>query len=311
MRGGSSYSSTPTSRNRASQNPLSAALAQANKVISKKDDYAEPCNKNNKNVKMLAQQIGPKEAISSHPGLQSALPAIKESLKKIALKNIKSKKLLDRRVAVLKEIADGLSRQIMEEDDEERNKSSNADGEGSESKPATIDYKKFDKPPVDYNEIFSQKMENGLTNQAKAASASDESHEWYTKLRKIIGEDQQSKSAKKSKKRSKGGDDDSDDDLEVVEDVASKEKELICQISICIFVKPMKSSKCDHVFSLDPLKQWLKNSNKCPVAGCKNKNMLLSQFECDDDMESRVERHERRMAKRAKKNAESDDEDAL
>ena len=77
-----------------------------------------------------------------------------------------------------------------------------------------------------------------------------------------------------------------EEDLEVIQDaVALSDK---CPITGVKMVKPMKSKKCNHVFSYVGLVQWFKlKKKKCPTPGCRfdgrtNRTQLyLKDFEPD------------------------------
>lgn len=96
-----------------------------------------------------------------------------------------------------------------------------------------------------------------------------------------------------------GGDSVSDDDLEIVQDaVALSDK---CDITGIKMAEPMRSKKCNHVFSKQGLIQWFRISNrtKCPAAACRmdgtrGNKLKLSDFVPDHDFFQRVEESQRR-----------------
>ena len=63
---------------------------------------------------------------------------------------------------------------------------------------------------------------------------------------------------------------DADDELTEVGSVG--EDNLICPITKQLLVEPMKSTKCGHSYSKEPIMQYMKSRRgrpaKCPVAGC-------------------------------------------
>ena len=85
-----------------------------------------------------------------------------------------------------------------------------------------------------------------------------------------------------------------EEDLEVIQDaVALSDK---CPITGVKMVKPMKSKKCNHVFSYVGLVQWFKlKKKKCPTPGCRfdgrtNRTQLyLKDFEPDQTFFDRVQ----------------------
>ena len=97
-----------------------------------------------------------------------------------------------------------------------------------------------------------------------------------------------------------GADNDSDDDLEIVQDaVALSDK---CDITGIKMVEPMRSKKCNHVFSKKGLIQWFRISSrtKCPAAACRmdgrqGNKLKLSDFVPDHDFFQRVEESQRRV----------------
>jgi len=131
-------------------------------------------------------------------------------------------------------------------------------------------------------------------------------HDWFKQTLKMLGEEN-------TKKRKKG--DDSDSDLEVVEDENNAEAELKCPIVGTLFEEPMKSKKCQHVFSKAGLDQWFRRGvRQCAVPGCRQKKLEKKDFEPDREMELKIERFMKREEKRKRRErqrAAEDSEDDL
>ena len=121
---------------------------------------------------------------------------------------------------------------------------------------------------------------------------------------------------KKRKAGAKGGDDD-DDEIEVEVNDKQRENDLKCPYSTTFFEDPYKCNVCNHTFSKASLDALFKKERtvKCPVGGCRNKDMSMKQCEPDIDMTTKVESFLRRRAKAeaAKKKREemqaTDDDD--
>lgn len=84
--------------------------------------------------------------------------------------------------------------------------------------------------------------------------------------------------------------------MEIVEDVViDPKKKIICPISRCPFVNPVKkyllqlfiivSTLCNHTYSREAIMSMLngRQSVKCPVAGC-NQNVSVRNLVTDEDM---------------------------
>lgn len=78
----------------------------------------------------------------------------------------------------------------------------------------------------------------------------------------------------KSGKFSKGGDGGDDSDIEV----ASFRAQTVCPITQLPLRNAMKNTNCGHIYSEDGIRQVLRTSSRCPVAGC-NKNVSLNSLE--------------------------------
>jgi hypothetical protein len=130
-------------------------------------------------------------------------------------------------------------------------------------------------------------------------------HELMIEMREKLGEKIQKKRSRKS-----GGGDDSDDDLEVVRNNVDDENALKCPITGMLFVNPVKNKVCHHVYDRAGLSQML-NARKhtCPVPGCANKNVSMTQVENDEEMVLKVRRHQKRLKADKKKRDMEDEED--
>lgn len=81
-----------------------------------------------------------------------------------------------------------------------------------------------------------------------------------------------------------------DADLEDELEVGGGKVDLTCPISRQIITKPYKNIACSHTYDLEPLKQYLKSSNKCPECGA---HVGLSTIEPDLIMQTRIDCYRR------------------
>ena len=92
------------------------------------------------------------------------------------------------------------------------------------------------------------------------------------------------------------GNNDDDDELEVVtQHDSSNDAGLKCPITSQIFKKPYRNKVCGHVYEYDAILSHLRMKSHCPVAGCVNSSVNLSQLEEDFDMKMKIHRCRKRQ----------------
>lgn len=86
-----------------------------------------------------------------------------------------------------------------------------------------------------------------------------------------------------------------DEDIEVVQNTASTQPYLKCPITAMYMVDAVRNKVCGHVYSRAGIEAHLRNNRKCPVAGCNNTNVTLSQLEDDLETQQNVRKEKRRL----------------
>jgi SUMO ligase MMS21 Smc5/6 complex component len=108
---------------------------------------------------------------------------------------------------------------------------------------------------------------------------------------------------------------DEDDDFEMVnvDEISS----LKCPITRTFMEDPVRNKKCGHVYSEAAIMINLRHTKECPVAGCSNRSVSVSQLEHDELTAIKVRRAKKREKleqQTQSQNAvdlEDDDEDEL
>ena len=101
------------------------------------------------------------------------------------------------------------------------------------------------------------------------------------------------------------GEDDDDDDLEMVGDAAGHNHgaDLKCPITTMYLDRPLKNTRCGHVYSKEGIEQLLRGHGRkksCPVAGCTNDDVQKNQLVEDVEMAMRVKRYLKKLEREKK-----------
>mmetsp|Transcript_24657 Transcript_24657/g.40159 ORF Transcript_24657/g.40159 Transcript_24657/m.40159 type:complete len:292 (-) Transcript_24657:275-1150(-) len=132
-----------------------------------------------------------------------------------------------------------------------------------------------------------------------------EDHDLSRELREALGE----KVPKKKSRPSRGGDDD-EDDLEIVHNRTDDITSLKCPVTGLLFENPVRNKVCSHTYDKAGLAQLLNNRKyNCPIPGCSNKSLSLSQVEEDEEMILKVKRYKVRVEAEKRKRELEDDDD--
>jgi hypothetical protein len=145
-----------------------------------------------------------------------------------------------------------------------------------------------DAKPPDYEVILQTKMEL-LKQQLDDESPSIENHPWMVKTKYNLRE--------VAKTRTGNGDDDDDDDVQVEFSNNESSNEYKCPITGRYMEDPMRNTVCGHVYDFGGIKFYMgsKRSKHCPVPGCANRQVTMSQIEQDVEMQLKVKRFLKRM----------------
>ena len=110
-----------------------------------------------------------------------------------------------------------------------------------------------------------------------------------------------------------GGD---DDDIELVVNKAANSQGLKCPITSQLMHTAVRNKTCGHVYSKEGIIHHLRNSCECPLPGCSNTHLSMSQLEEDVEMQMNVRKEVRRqdqrqqmIASQASQLVDSDDEE--
>ena len=172
------------------------------------------------------------------------------------------------------------------------------EGVGTTTTPTTVDYER----------AIHDALENIRRVHAQdARRIPPEEHDLSVDIRKALGE-----KIKKNKNNTRGGgddDDDDDDDLEIVNNRSDDVHALKCPITAMLFDNPVRNKVCGHVYDLAGLKHLLASrKTKCPVSGCANTTLSLTQIEDDEQMKLKVKRHKQREVNEKRNRDLEDDE---
>jgi SUMO ligase MMS21 Smc5/6 complex component len=158
---------------------------------------------------------------------------------------------------------------------------------------------------LDYERIIQDKMQQ--YSAANAGSQVDVRDEKFCReIRSSLG----------IKERASKKDDDSDEELEVLRNPAGTQS-LKCPITAMLYEEPLRNKVCGHVYSKAGIMQMLRSHQpKCPVVGCRNGAVTMSQLEEDVETEMKVKRQRRREETERQQRAsqaiyDSDDDDVL
>jgi SUMO ligase MMS21 Smc5/6 complex component len=162
---------------------------------------------------------------------------------------------------------------------------------------------------LDYERIIQDKMRQ-YSAAANAESQVDVRDEKFCRdIRSSLGI--KDRASKKNR-----DDDESDEELEVLRNPVGAQS-LKCPITTMLYVEPLRNKVCGHVYSKAGIVQLLRSGRaKCPVAGCRNGSVTMSQLEEDVETEMKVKRQRRREETERQQRAsqaiyDSEEEDAL
>lgn len=280
--------------NRASHGEGGGAIHVANMAINKENDYKQGPKGMQVRANMTAELLTAGGDIENFlmeadpDNAESFLLAQRNRLKAIAEGNAKQMDEIENFVQAVKDVRSDIQRQ---------NQGSAAAGENGEEAAAGAD------EAPDYERSIQDAIEKVReSKESNPNHASIEDHEMVLSLREKLGE--------KVKKRSRNDD---DDDLEIVNNVGSDDVHALkCPITGMFFEDPVRSKVCGHTYDRKGLNQLFSmRKTKCPIPGCSNNGLSLSQVEVDDEMKLKVRRHKTReeAAKKKKDLDETMDDD--
>ena len=135
------------------------------------------------------------------------------------------------------------------------------------------------KQDSDYQSIFPAKIEVNMTNIKSQANAnSSQPHEFtlhiQQKLREPMSKEEQS-----------------DDEIEM--DNTYQVSDFKCPVTGRLMTHPYRNKVCGHTYELDGIKFYLRTKHTCPVAGCSNPQVSMSDLEEDVELAMNIKRYSR------------------
>lgn len=267
------------------------AIHACNRAIERKDEYNKSVLEVQTRANLIAETIRMPnglitELIKAECGEEEAdqwLTSCRDRLKAIGSGNAK-------RVFEIDYFVDG----VKEVRAEVQAKQQNNEDEGA-NEEETPDYERSINEAVD--RIRKQREGNDDVDD----------HEHAIQIRQSLGEKIQKKA-----RASRGGGGDDDDDLEIVQNQVDDVHTLKCPFTGMFFTNPVKNKVCGHTYDLPGLQQMLgARKSTCPIPGCSNKSVSMSQVDEDVEMKLRVSRHKKREEAEKRKRDLEDDEEAL
>ncbi len=151
----------------------------------------------------------------------------------------------------------------------------------------------------DYESILLSKIEIEK-HEVEKNSIAIENEEMVRKLREKLNE------KIPSANRNNGGD---DDEIEVEFTHNNTERALKCPITGVFFDDPVKNKVCGHVYERNAIIRHLRIKSACPVMGCSNYNVTMSQVELDEETKLKVRRLKRTLEEKRRRDLASQDYD--
>ena len=277
---------TFNNRNQNTRPSTSATIVAAEKALQSHGRYLKGIDKINAHANLFAESIalsGPVESSlqssanvnEEQDDIQEFLNDQRTKLKLVTERNINSKRYVEAlKNAVLK----------IKSDIQANNGNNNNNDEGGEEK---------DSAP-DYETLLQTKLEFEKHNIEKNSIAIND-EEWMRNVRQRLNEKVQS--------------DGNDDDIEVEVSHDNRESELKCPLTGKIFQDPYRNKMCHHVYDKHAIQLHLRMKRSCPVMGCRNGNVSMSQLEPDEEMKLKVRRYTHLVQEKQRRNAMSQDYD--
>ena len=293
------------------------ALLACNRAIDKSDEYKKSVKMLQARVQQIADTVRPdgdlaeilRAAAATGSGNDDSdeafLSKSYDRLKALGVGNAKRMEDIDNFVDAIKEVKTQVERNSKNGNNdaaaaaEGGNVAAEGGGEGAGTTTT---------PAVDYERAIHDALENiRRVHEQDTRRIPPEEHELSIDIRKALGE-----KIKKNKNTTRGGgdvDDDDDDELEIVNNRSDDVHALKCPITAMLFDNPVRNKVCGHVYDLAGLKHLLASrKTKCPVSGCANTTLSLTQIEDDEQMKLKVKRHKQREVNEKRNRDLEDDE---
>jgi len=323
-------SSSSSRRRHPVASTIDASIFAAQQVVNKESEYRSKIKKINASALLLADRVAIegelKDLLSSSIDVgtnngssaneeenenlapasqkrrlnetnQTFLMDMRTRLKNLSMQNVKRERDIDVFIATVESI----QRQIELKRDNQGGTSDSGEQQEEQGDPQPPDYETeiMDKIAIAHDTNVGN---GGNVDGNDENFETDIENEQYCRdMRNRLGEKEKKRKKKKnsSSRISRGADDDDEEDLEVMNTNAGvdSEQQMKCSLTSNFFENPVKSTQCNHTYSLDALRSMIgkKRSIKCPYYGCNNTELTMDQIEEDVEMTMRVKRFFRRQ----------------
>ena len=288
-----------------------AAVMASDRVLAKEAEYRSGIKKIQASALLLAESLALKGDIESSllqhhrdgdssnaqkSEVESFLTDQRNRLKALCEGNVKRMRGIDNFIKALGNVRDEVQQRDFQEDQQRR---AALDSGGQND---AVNGEEEDLPDYEAS-ILGKIEENKMRQQEEETGIQDE--DFSRQIRDRLGE----KVNKRRKRRSGADDDDDDEELEIIRN-QDAEISLKCPITGQLFEDPVKNNICQHVYSRAGLEHLLKSKKyNCPMPGCNNDKLTLSQVEKDYETEKRVRNHQRKIEQDKVRMSEFDDEE--
>lgn len=274
---------------------MSATLT-ANKLIQKEQDFKSCIKKQHASTNFLAGYISFDGDVEKavRGTLEEGSDEMKDFESFLDNQRSKVKSLTEKHIASMRHV-DAFISAVQHVKTEIENGTHNSAAGPSTEDGGDEDIKPEVHAPPNFEEILRKQVET----QKELASAS------YID----VADEKMMKTVRERLRERTGGNNDDDD---VIEELPNKENEarFKCPVLGTIFENPVKNKFCGHTYDLKGIKFYLQTKKGCPVAGCINEKVEMSQLEEDDEMKMKVKRFNLR-AEREKRQRLTQDDDLL
>lgn len=244
---------------------MASSLLAVDRICEKESSYREGIAKNHAASKLLAEVLAIDGELSNamqaatdpsaRQEIEASIQEQRERLQKIAEKNVMNSRAVDSFIGALSAVRTQV-----------------------QSTPETEE-------PLDYERIIQDKMQQYSASQA-GSQLNIHDEKFCREIRSSLG-------IKERASRGRKGDD-SDEELEVIPNKAGTQS-LKCPITTMLYEEPVRNKVCGHVYSKAGIMQQLRaRQTRCPVAGCRNRQVTKEQLEEDMETAMKVKRQRRR-----------------
>jgi Zinc-finger of the MIZ type in Nse subunit len=242
-----------------------------NNIAAKESNYKENIKLNHTMAKNAAKRIreleqmlpGMIDGIMSSEELSTFLREQKDAVKKIAEENVERERNVDAFVSAVRTV----QQQVVQ------SPSSSSSGNDETNDEAVVDYQKA--------------IDQAMQQHRSVMNIHIHQEAMYRDVAAALGEPV-------AAPKKKNGKNDDDDDIEVVQ-TESQGATLKCPITGAFMEDAVRNKVCQHVYSRAGITAHIQKRCECPMVGCGNKQVTMSQLEDDVETVMNVRREKRRQ----------------